>query len=122
MSTTLKQLAKRARSRLITAGECSKPDEKTAYLTATTSYMVVASKRNIEDDPIYYKVKKVLEKGYNDIILNPISQIMDNKYYATLSANEKERYILKLSKKYNTIKDYILSNNLLNVTEDQAEN
>ncbi len=122
MSTTLKQLAKRARSRLITAGECSKPDEKTAYLTATTSYMVVASKRNIEDDPIYYKVKKVLEKGYNDIILNPISQIMDNKYYATLSANEKERYILKLSKKYNTIKDYILSNNLLNVTEEQAEN
>lgn len=114
MSTTLKQLAKRARNRLKTAGEyTNSTSDKTAYLTASTSYMVVASIRKMEDDPLFYKVKKLLEKSESEVVLNPISQIMDNKYFASLNANEKERYILKLTKKYNSIKDYIVSNGLI---------
>lgn len=114
MSTTLKQLAKKARSRLKTAGEyTNNAGDKTAYLSACTSYMVVASIRKIEDDPLFYKVKRVLEKGQEEVVLNPINQIMDGKYYSSLDSSEKERYILKLTKKYNTIRDYILSNNLI---------
>ena len=43
--------------------------------------------------------------------------LIDNKYYSALPSADKERYILKLTKKYNKIKDYILLNNLLDPEE-----
>ena len=111
--TSLKLLAKRARDRLKTAGEYSAKAEKTAYLAATSSYIMVANIRKIEDDPLFAKVKRLMEKSSTELVINPLSYLIDNKVYKTLSGQERERYMLKLSKKYNTIKEYIVSNNLL---------
>lgn len=112
MNNSLKLLAKEARERLKTAGEyAGKPT--TSYLSASSSYMVVANIRKIEDDPLFLKVKKVLEKSKDEIIANPIMYVVDKKLFATLNHDQRERYLLKVSKKFNEIKDYIESNNLI---------
>ena len=108
MDNVLKMLAKKARNRLKTAGEISSYKNSTAYLSASSSYSVVANIRSIEDDPLFLKVKRVLEKCENEIVLNPIYQVMDKSYYNSLSQVDKEKYLLKLTKRYNVIKDYIL--------------
>ncbi len=112
MNANLKSLAKQAKERLKTAGEISSGNSQA--LAANTSYTFVANMRAIEDDPLFPKVKRLLEKSEDEIIINPISQLVSKKYLETLSAESKEKYILKLIKKYNTIKDYIISNNLIN--------
>lgn len=119
MNTTLKQLAKRARNRLKTAGEYSADKDKTAYLSATSSYIMVANIRRIEDDPLFGKIKKVLEKSRADLVINPLSHLIDNRYFNSLTSEEKEKYILKLTKRFNAIKDYILDNNLLENCEEE---
>lgn len=113
MNTTLKQLAKRARNRLKTAGEYSSDKDKTAYLSASSSYIMVANIRKIEDDPLFGKIKRILERSQTELIINPISHIMDNKHFSGLNNEEKEKYILKLTKRFNVIKDYIIDHNLL---------
>ncbi len=118
MNTTLKQLAKRARNRLKTAGEYSVDKDKTAYLSATSSYIMVANIRKIEDDPLFGKIKKILEKSQTELVINPLSHIIDNRYFSSLNSEDKEKYILKLTKKFNTIKDYIINNNLLENCEE----
>ena len=65
MNTSLKSLAKKARNRLKTAGEYSaNSDVSTAYLSASSSYIMVANIRKIEDDPLFNKVKRILLKCY----------------------------------------------------------
>ncbi|MBQ8468857.1 MAG: hypothetical protein IJ542_03820 [Clostridia bacterium] len=113
MNETLKLLAKRARERLKTAGEISQKPQKQAYLSAGTTYMVVANMKQIEDDPMFAKVKKVLEREKEEIILNPIAYVIDKKLISTLSRQEREKYILKTTKRFNEIKRYIIKNNLL---------
>lgn len=109
MNNVLKMLAKKARDRLKTAGELGTTKQNsTAYLSATNSYSVVANIRNIEDDPLFFKIKKLLEKCENEIIVNPIYHIIDKNFYNSLDSVEKERYMLKITKRYNLIKDYIL--------------
>lgn len=115
MNNSLKRLAKEARERLKTAGEYA--NTKSAYLAGNASYVVVANIRKIEDDPIFLKVKKILEKEKEEIIVNPISLLIDKKVFFELNGYQRERYMLKLSKKFNTIKDYILSNGLLDAKE-----
>lgn len=111
MNTNLKLLAKQARERLKTAGEIS--HNSSQALAATTSYTFVANMRAIEDDPLFPKVKKILEKEQEEVVSNPISQLVSKKYLESLSRDSKEKYILKLVKKYNTIRDYIVSNNII---------
>ena len=84
MDTSLKQLAKRARNRLKTAAEYSASQETTAYLSASSSYMVVANIRKIEDDPLYNKIKRILEKSATELVTNPLAQLIDNKFYKNL--------------------------------------
>ncbi len=122
MDTSLKQLAKRARNRLKTAGEYSVGKDTTAYLSAPSSYIMVANIRKIEDDPLFNKVKRILEKSSVELVINPLSQLIDNKYYNSLAEQEKERYILKLTKRFNEIKEYIISNNLLSTEEPSLGN
>lgn len=123
MDTSLKQLAKRARNRLKTAGEYSVgKDTTTAYLSAPSSYIMVANIRKIEDDPLFNKVKRILEKSSTELVINPLSQLIDSRYYKSLDDQEKERYILKLTKRFNEIKEYIISNNLLSTEEPSLGN
>lgn len=122
MNTSLKQLAKRARSRLKTAGEYSTAENTTtAYLSAPSSYIMVANIRKIEDDPLFNKVKRLLEKSATELVINPLSHLIDSKVFKKLSDEDRERYMLKLTKRFNTIRDYILNNNLLENKDNELE-
>ena len=105
-NSALKMLAQKAKKRLSTAGQnySKNISEKTtkAYLSWST-YKVVASKQKIEEDPLFDKVKKIMEKGD---ITNPLSELTDQNYFNTLNSADKEKYILDISKRYNTIKEY----------------
>ena len=111
-SSALKLLAQKAKKRLSTAGQniSEKNTEKStlAYLSPS-SYAVVASKQRIEEDPLYDKVKKLLEKG--DII-NPLGELTDDAVFNSLSKEDKERYIMSISKRYNELKDYFIKQNV----------
>lgn len=106
MSNTLKLLALKAKKRLSTAGQTISQKQTTACLSQST-YAIVANLQDIKDDPLYDKVKKVLEK---DDLLNPIAELTDHKIYDKLSQPEKERYIINLSKRYIELKEYFSRN------------
>ena len=111
-SSALKLLAQKAKKRLSTAGQnlvnttADKP--ATAYLSQS-SYAIVANKQRIEEDPLFEKVKKLMEK---EDVLNPLAELTDYSVFNTLSALEKEKYIIDISKRYNEIKTYFLKNGL----------
>ena len=65
-----------------------------------------ANKQMIEEDPLFEKVRKLLE---NEDVLNPLAELTDKKYFDGLDESEKERYIIDISKRYNKIKDYFLT-------------
>lgn len=108
-NSALKLLAQKAKKRLSTAGQNLQKDthEKStfAYLSQGT-YAIVASKQKIEDDPLFEKVKKLIEKGN---VLNPLAELTDYEKFNSLTQPEKEKYIIDISKRYNEIKDYFKS-------------
>ena len=108
-SSALKLLAQKAKKRLSTAGQNypRNESEKTtkAYLSLE-SYRVVASKQTIEEDPLFDKVKKLMEKGD---LLNPLSELTDYEVFNKLDNTDKEKYILDISKRYNKIREYFSS-------------
>lgn len=112
-NNALKLLAQKAKKRLSSAGQSlskEKPKQNNskstfAYLTNGT-YAIVASRQKIEDDPLFDKVKKLLDKGN---FITPLSELTNYEIFDTLSQAEKERYIIDISKRYNEIKDYILN-------------
>ncbi len=108
-SSVLKMLAQKAKKRLSTAGQNFKENTKAkttfAYLSQG-DYMLVASNQKIKEDPLFEKVKKLLsdENAYN-----PLSKLVEKDVFSKLSEEEKERYMLDISKRYNEIKNYCLS-------------
>ena len=56
-----------------------------------------------KDQELFKKVCKMLEE--DRIIINPITELIDKKYYETLSIESKQRYILNLSEKYREMKE-----------------
>ena len=56
-----------------------------------------------KDQLLYKKVCKMLDE--DRLIINPINELIDKKYYDTLSLEGKQRYILDLSEKYRQMKD-----------------
>jgi len=107
-NSALKLLAQKAKKRLSTAGQniSEKTSQKTtfAYLSQT-SYAIVANQQKLEDDPLYDKVKKMLEKNE---IYNPLAQLTEKEVFDSLNDSEKERYMMDISKRYNKLKDYFL--------------
>lgn len=105
-SSALKMLAQKAKKRLSTAGQdiSKHENEKStiAYLSQGT-YAIVANKQKIEDDPLFEKVKKLLEKPET---ISPLSELTDYKVFNNLSSVEKEKYMIDISKRYNEIKEY----------------
>ena len=107
-TSALKLLAQKAKKRLSTAGQnyLDVTNNKTtlAYLSPT-SYAIVASRQRIEEDPLYDKVVRLLEKGD---VLNPLAELTDYNVFNNLTSEEKEKYIIDIAKRYNKIKDYCL--------------
>ena len=108
-NNTLKVMAQKAKKRLSSAAQVITPtNEKTtmAYLSQQ-NYAIVANKQSIEEDPLFEKVKRIMQKGD---ISNPLAELTDYKVFNKLSNPEKERYIIDISKRYNKIRDYFLAN------------
>lgn len=113
-SNTLKSLAQKAKKRLSSAGQNnnsnkdSLEEKVTSVYLSQRDYAIVASRQSIEDDVLFEKVKRVMQKG--DII-NPLAELTDQAVFNTLSNTEKEKYIIDISKRYNRIREYIINHN-----------
>lgn len=55
-----------------------------------------------KEQELYERVCKILSK--EDIVINPIKELIDNKYYNSLSLEGKQKYIFDLSEKYKEMK------------------
>ena len=56
----------------------------------------------IREQELYERVCKLLER--DDIVINPIQELVDRKYYNTLTLDAKQKYIFELSEKYKEMK------------------
>ena len=109
-SSALKLLAQKAKKRLSTAGQNlvnTENEKSTISYLSQASYAIVASKQKIEEDPLFEKVKKLMEKGD---VFNPLAELTDYEVFNSLSDLDKEKYIIDISKRYNEIKSYFLNN------------
>lgn len=104
---TFRTLAKQARNRLQATVD-TKERTTSKALSVRDSYYISASKmRPVEDDPLYGKVKKMLE---NDVdTLSPIGRLIDHSVFDDLLPEEKDKYLLDLTKRYHRIKDKLTS-------------
>lgn len=109
-NNTLKMMAQKAKKRLSSAGQnITVTQEKTTNIyLSQQDYAIVASKQHIEDDPLFEKVKKIMQKGN---IINPLAELTDYSIFNNLSNVDKEKYIMDISKRYNQIREYVLSHN-----------
>lgn len=57
---------------------------------------------NVYDQELYERVCKMLSR--DEIVINPIKELIDNKYYNTLTLEGKQKYIFDLSEKYKEMK------------------
>lgn len=106
MNNTLKLLAQKAKKRLSNAGQnvFNHDSEKSFSKSLSVSdYITVATKQDIEDDPLFDKVKRLMTK---DEVFNPLAELTDYKIFNCLSQPEKEKYIIDIARRYNQIKDY----------------
>jgi len=56
----------------------------------------------VYEQDLYNRVCKLLNS--NEIIINPIQELIDHKYYSSLSLEAKQKYIYELSEKYKEMK------------------
>ena len=57
---------------------------------------------SVKEQELYSKVCKILSR--DEVVINPIKELMDNKYYNSLSLEGKQRYMIDLSEKYKEMK------------------
>lgn len=56
----------------------------------------------VQEQELYDKVCKLLSR--EEVIINPIKELIDNRYYSTLTLEGKQKYIFDLSEKYKEMK------------------
>ena len=56
----------------------------------------------VHEQELYEKVCKILSR--EEIVINPIKELVDYKYYNTLSLEAKQKYIFDLSEQYKLMK------------------
>lgn len=56
-----------------------------------------------QDQILYKKICRMMEE--DRVIINPINELIDKKYYNTLSLEAKQKYIFDLSDKYKEMKE-----------------
>ena len=56
----------------------------------------------VREQELYERVCKILKR--DEIVINPIQELVDYKYYNTLSLESKQKYIFDLSEKYKQMK------------------
>ena len=103
---TFKNLAKRAKSRLSAAASTSDKTVSVALGAKSTYYISASSIDKIEDDPLFNKIKRMLE--VNKDIINPIGKLIDHSVFDNLTPTEKDRYLLDLSSRFKRAKRKIM--------------
>lgn len=70
----------------------------------------------VYEQELYERVCRMLDS--DEIVINPIQELVDHKYYNSLSIEAKQKYIFDLSEKYKQMKDryYHERQNLVNVS------
>ena len=56
----------------------------------------------VREQELYNRVCKLLSS--DEIVVNPIQELIDRKYYSTLSLEAKQKYVYELSEKYKEMK------------------
>ena len=56
----------------------------------------------VHEQELYEKVCKLLDR--EEVVINPIRELVDYKYYNGLSLEAKQKYIFDLSEKYKSMK------------------
>lgn len=57
----------------------------------------------VREQEFYDRVCRLLER--EDIVINPIQELVDRKYYNSLSLDAKQKYVFELSEKYKEMKN-----------------
>lgn len=57
----------------------------------------------VREQELYERVCKLLER--DEIVINPIQELIDRKYYNSLTLDAKQKYIFELSEKYKEMKN-----------------
>ena len=66
----------------------------------------------LREQELYERVCRLLER--EDVVINPIQELVDRKYYNTLTLDAKQKYIFELSEKYKEMKNrYEIEHNKL---------
>ncbi len=56
----------------------------------------------VHEQELYDRVCKILSR--DEVVINPIKELIDTKYYNSLSLEAKQKYIIDLSNKYKEMK------------------
>ena len=64
---------------------------------------ITISSAQSKEEELYKRVKTMLDG--NEFVVNPIARLMDKTTYEGLSGEEKQRYVLELSKKFVELKE-----------------
>lgn len=56
----------------------------------------------VKEQELYEKVCRLLEK--EEVVINPIKELVDYKYYNSLSLEARQKYIFELSEQYKNMK------------------
>ena len=56
----------------------------------------------VQEQELYNKVCRLLES--DEVVVNPIKELVDYKYYNSLNLDAKQKYIFELSEKYKSMK------------------
>lgn len=66
----------------------------------------------VKEQELYSRVCKILAR--DEVVINPIQELVDYKYYNSLTAEAKQKYIFDLSEKYKQMKNrYIMERDQL---------
>lgn len=91
-NNTIQSLAKQAKLRI-----------QRGYNPDKAPTDIVESQLKTDEQSMYLKVVEMMKS--EEIIVNPISRLMDDEYFATLSEEGKGRYVLELAKLYVELKN-----------------
>ena len=75
-------------------------EAKTRIKSGYWSQVKIAIMQEIEqvDNEMYEVVASIIES--DEVVINPITKLMDEGYYKSLSDDGKNRYVLELANKY----------------------
>lgn len=99
MDETFAKLVQKAKKKLTRKTE--EEEAKVAPSLLKPDYQFVKSKRVEEDKAFAKRVKEMLTKDPGTY--TPIGNLMDKEYFASLNDDQKARYVLTLSKRYNKV-------------------